>query len=296
MVCALAVWATKLTDSDSIATRSVIDPAFGLFMRAAYRGAEKPSNRGDLVVACRAGVWQTSGMAGTFQARELQDAQTLLVGREQHPVIVIDDFLIDTEPLMHYASTAVRFAAPKNWYPGLRAEPLPQPYVIEVIRALHIIIGKTFDLPMQGGVDANTYFGLATLTPDALSTLQRLPHFDSTNPRQIATLHYLCDASHGGTSFFRHRSTGYESVGLTREPEYFGTLNREVASSRTRPPRYASGDDDLFEEIGRIEAKFNRLIVYRSLVLHSANVDFVQGLNPDPRKGRLTANVFLAYK
>jgi hypothetical protein len=235
-------------------------------------------------------------MAGDFQANELRNVQILRVGREQHPVIVVDDFLSDAAPLMHYASTAVRFAAPKNWYPGLRAEPLPQPYVMEVIRALHTIIGETFDLPTQGGLDANTYFGLATLAPDALSTLQRLPHFDSANPRQIALLHYFCNASHGGTSFFRHRLTGYESVGAPREQAYFDALNREVATSGGRPARYASGDDDLFEETCRVEAKFNRLIVYRSLVLHSANVNPAMGLSADPRAGRLTANVFLAYK
>jgi hypothetical protein len=235
-------------------------------------------------------------MPHSFGANESRSLQVQRIGREQNPVIIVDDFLSDPEPLMEYASSAVRFGAPKNWYPGLRAEPLPQNYVMEVIRALHGIIGETFDLPTRGGVDTNTYFGLATLAPNALSTLQRLPHFDSVNPRQVAVLHYLCDASHGGTSFFRHRATGYESIAALREQTYFDALTREVESGEPRPARYMSGDDPLFQETARVEAKFNRLIVYRSLALHSANVDPASGLSSDPRKGRLTANVFLAYR
>jgi hypothetical protein len=37
----------------------------------------------------------------------------------------------------------------------------------------------------------------------------------------------------------------------------------------------------------------NRLVVYRSCVLHSGHVPSPQVLTADPRAGRLTANVFL---
>ena len=149
-------------------------------------------------------------MAHDYSANDRPTVQTLRVGHEQNPVLVIDDFLSSADAMVDFAASDAQFTAPKNWYPGLRAQPLPQAYVIEVIRALHSVIGETFDLPTRGNVDANAYFGLATVPPAALSTLQRLPHFDTPNPKQVAVLHYLCDAVHGGTSFFRHRTTGYE--------------------------------------------------------------------------------------
>jgi Family of unknown function (DUF6445) len=204
--------------------------------------------------------------------------------------------MANPDAMVNFASSSANFTAPNNWYPGLRAQPLPQQYIIEVIRALHGIIAETFGLPAKGDVNANTYFGLATVLPQNLSTLQRLPHFDTPSPRQIAVLHYLCNELYGGTSFFRHRSSGYESIGSDREPAYFAALGRELAAGGPPPARYMSGDDDRFEETARFDAKFNRMIVYRSLVLHSGNVNPAAGLSRDPRYGRLTANVFLAYR
>jgi hypothetical protein len=232
-------------------------------------------------------------MPDIFSASDTRRVQVLRVGHERQPVLIIDDFLAHPEALVDFAAGA-NFVTPKNWYPGLRAEPLPQPYVMEIIRALHTLIGENFELPSEGDVNVNTYFGLATMPPDSLSVLQRLPHFDTSNPRQVAVLHYLCDGAHGGTSFYRHRSTGYETVGESRQRLYYERLNAE-AGAATPPARYMSGDDALYEETARIEAKFNRLAIYRSCALHSANVESGR-LNRDPRLGRLTANIFLAYR
>jgi hypothetical protein len=234
-------------------------------------------------------------MTNAFSANALDAARILRIGREQFPVIVIDDYLSMPEALVEFAASSARFGVPKNWYPGLRAEPLPQPYVIESIRALHRLVGETFGLPVEGNLDANTYFGLANLPPGALSPLQRLPHFDSANPRQIAVLHYLCGAEHGGTAFYRHRATGFEAIGVDRQKAYYAALDGEMKTWQP-PPRYMSGDDALFEEVARFEAKFNRLLIYPSRVLHSANVNAEAGLSADPRAGRLTANIFLAYR
>src|SRR5277367_2015651 len=130
-------------------------------------------------------------MAKDFAANEHRVVEIVKVGREENPVIVIDDYLSNPEVMVNFAASEADFAAPNNWYPGLRAQPLPQDYVVEVIRTFHRIVGETFDLPTKGDVNANTYFGLATVAPWDLSTVQRLPHFDTANPRQIALLHYL---------------------------------------------------------------------------------------------------------
>jgi hypothetical protein len=234
-------------------------------------------------------------MTNVFASNPLDAVRILRLGREQAPAIVVDDFLRAPGALVDFAASA-RFAAPKNWYPGLRAEPLPQPYVIAIIQSLHTLIGETFGLPVEGDLDTNAYFGLATLPPGALSPLQRVPHFDTANPRQIAVLHYLCGAGHGGTAFYRHRATGFETIDAERQQSYYSALERELKTGGPPPARYVSGDDDLFEETGRVEARFNRLLIYPSRILHSANVNPEAGLSADPRTGRLTANVFLAYR
>jgi hypothetical protein len=235
-------------------------------------------------------------MSSGYRANATRKTDTLLIGREHSPVVVIDDFLADMSDLVDFAANEARFGAPNNWYPGLRATPLPQPYVIAAIQALHVLVSEAFELPADGQVDANAYFGLATLAPEALSPIQRVPHFDTANPRQIALLHYLCEAKHGGTSFYRHRATGYENISEDRQRAYYDCLQKELTTKGPRPPRYVSGDDDLFEEIARFEARPNRMLIYRSRALHSGNVNVEAGLSSDPRAGRLTANIFLAYR
>ena len=51
----------------------------------------------------------------------------------------------------------------------------------------------------------------------------------------------------------------------------------------------------LFERIGSVEAAFNRLAVYRSASLHSANIPQEFGFEQDVRKGRLTLNTMLVF-
>ena len=120
-----------------------------------------------------------------------------------------------------------------------------------------------------------------------------MPHFDATSAGQIAVLHYLCDASHGGTAFYRHRSTGFETITPERLQPYIATLSAEL--ERTPPPQaYVTGDTPLFEQIGAVEARFDRAVIYPSRLLHSGDIR-PSSLSLDPRRGRLTANSFLVF-
>lgn len=42
-------------------------------------------------------------------------------------------------------------------------------------------------------------------------------------------------------------------------------------------------------------ADFNSLVVYRSRALHSGRILAPADLSPDPRRGRLTANIFVTF-
>jgi hypothetical protein len=235
-------------------------------------------------------------MPSDFTVNERPTTQNARIGVEQNPVIMIDDFLATPSELLEFACSSVMFGPPQNHYPGLRAQPLPQIYIANLIRAVYAAVGTAFSLPIQGSIDTNSYFGLATSVPETLSVLQRLPHFDTTSARQIAVLHYLCDETFGGTTFYRHRATGFESIDEERHAPYISRLKDELVSGGLPPARYMSGDDRLFEQVARFEAKFNRMLIYRSRALHSGTVNFAAGLSADPRRGRLTANVFLTYR
>jgi hypothetical protein len=103
-------------------------------------------------------------------------------------------------------------------------------------------------------------------------------------------VHYLCRGEFGGTGFFRHRSTGFEFVDAAREHRYVSAARRELTAASD--VGFASERTTNYELIGQSPAVFNRLIVYRSHVLHSALLDDEAG-SSDPARGRLTANGFV---
>ena len=132
-----------------------------------------------------------------------------------------------------------------------------------------------------------------TLPPGALVASQREPHIDTTNPLQFAFLHYLCPSAFGGTAFYRHRRTGFETLTPERADDYRAARQSEEAENSA--PGYIVSDTPHFEQIAAIAAEPNRLVVYRSRLLHSGLITPGMPLSSDPRSGRLTANIFLTY-
>jgi hypothetical protein len=62
-----------------------------------------------------------------------------------------------------------------------------------------------------------------------------------------------------------------------------------------KPERhYINGSTALYEEVGRQDGVFNRLVIYRRNSLHSGSIrdNFVP--DPNPRTGRISINGFLA--
>jgi hypothetical protein len=55
------------------------------------------------------------------------------------------------------------------------------------------------------------------------------------------------------------------------------------------------GSNDEYELYHRIEYRPNRLVVYPGCLLHSGLVNPAVDINPDPRTGRLTANIFVDF-
>jgi hypothetical protein len=219
-----------------------------------------------------------------------------LVGREQAPVLVVDNFLSRADLLVEYAATEVQFdGVSDTFYPGIRAR-LPAIYTFAVRAFLGELVGTTFDLAPAKVVGELGYFSVVTRPARDLGEAQRMPHADSTNPGQLAILHYLGEAAQGGTSFYRHRATGFESVDETRLPVYREALSADRRTLGPPESRYIQGDDARFERTQSCAAAFNRVLIYRSMLLHSADIAPTFAFDPSPRTGRLTANSFLIYR
>lgn len=216
------------------------------------------------------------------------------IGHERRPVIVIDDFLPDAEGWVDYAETGDPFRSlPNDYYPGVR-KPCPMQYVDDLRTRYARLLRETFELSAMEPQVLLSALSIATTEPEQLRPVQRVPHFDTSDPQQLAVVHYLCEPSHGGTSFYRHRTTGYETISQDRLHGYADILKRQVMTEYAPPPKYMDGDNPLFETIASFDAKFNRALIYPSNVLHSGNVRHPHP-GRSPRTARLTANTFLKF-
>ena len=232
---------------------------------------------------------------GQLRLHERCNVRAVRVGREALPVLVVDDFLSSPQVLVEYAAQATFDAVTDASYPGRRA-PLPGIYCFALRAFLGGFIEQAFGLPAARVVRELSHFSLVTTPPGELTPVQRMPHFDNPDPGQLAVLHYLCDSAHGGTSFYRHRSTGFEFIDASRTSVYSKAITQELAATGPPPPRYIRGDDAQFERTASFDCVFNRVLVYRSIDLHSADIGPDCRFDGDPRSGRLTANTFFFYR
>jgi hypothetical protein len=218
----------------------------------------------------------------------------IYVGKEQEPIIIVDDLLKIPEAIIQYAEAGCAFQKDaKDFYPGIR-KPLAPSYAENVYRHLMETMWTIFSSKLTVNIKLlSSVLSLTTSAPKELRPIQSVPHFDSFLPNNIASVHYLCEPKFGGTSFYHHRKTGFETMNAQRIQEYAPILKNEVIQSNKTSFDYINGDTEIFSRTACIEAKFNRAIFYRSNILHSGNIQSA-GLSDDPRTGRLTANTLIA--
>lgn len=211
------------------------------------------------------------------------------VGRENEPLVVIDDFFDQPSLLVNHASQQT-FASTSTGYPGVRA-PAPSQYLMEKGDMLRDILTNVFGFTRRADLMECDY-SLVTTPPEQLHPVQRLPHYDGCDDFKIALLHYLCGPEKGGTSHYRHVATGYETVRMHRRDEYLEVLAAEEREDGLPPLSYFDGLHPRFERIAQTEAKFNRLIMYRGVTLHSGDIPEDFSLAATVNDGRLTVNSF----
>ena len=218
------------------------------------------------------------------------------IGRDQNPVVVVDDFTGRLGEILEIAASLAPFPEAKgNYYPGLRrmigpVDTAANDYVEQACRDAGPFIAGAFDIEEFSLLEAS--FSMVTTAPAELAPAQRAPHFDSADPQYYALLHYLRVPPGSGTAFYRQRSTGIERVTEANVAQFVATAKRETAFLPDNSG-YISDSDQFFEQIGAIEAVPDRLIIYQGSLLHSGIIPPGMPFIADPREGRLTANLFV---
>jgi Family of unknown function (DUF6445) len=217
-------------------------------------------------------------------------AQVHYVGAERQPVIQIDEFVPDPQALVDEAASLPYMKIGAH-YPGVRAL-LPPVRLHGFMPGIAELVLTTFDCgtalrPIEA------YYSVVTTPPGALTPIQRLPHFDGLERERIALLHFLSTDHASGTAFYRHRSTGFETVDAARYPQFTQALENDVARLGLPDSAYISDDTSIYEQTARFEGRFNRALIYRGHALHCAWLPDELSFSADPRQGRLTVNTFL---
>ncbi|WP_298334574.1 DUF6445 family protein [uncultured Erythrobacter sp.] len=206
-----------------------------------------------------------------------------------HSYIRINEFMNTPETATKFACLQ-KFATITPQYPGVRS-PLPPKVALDWQEQLSPLLNSVFG-KASNGWEVQAWFSLVTASPQELIPMQRFPHVDGTDPNQLAMMLYLHHTDHGGTGFFRHRSTGLEALTDETFPEYRRALQENVQQGGLPKAEYVSDGAPYFERIHKSEGSFNEAIFYRGNLLHSGIIDNDKPLSADPKEGRLTINAF----
>ncbi|MFZ6801459.1 DUF6445 family protein [Undibacterium sp. Di24W] len=235
-------------------------------------------------------------MKADFLINLTPDLQAVNIG--EHQALIIDDFLQNPDAMLEVARRS-QFEnypgyAEHKGYPGIRAQ-APENYSGNITTFLEPLIKAHFKVPepleLRKSICA---FSLTTMPSAELGPLQRTPHFDSSTPHHMAVLLYLCNEKHGGTGFYRHKATGLQQITEANREHYLDVYYQEI-NSRRPAQRYFDNSNEYFTFLGMIPAKFNRLVIYRGSLLHTACINPAISIDARPDSGRLTVNTFYDF-
>lgn len=216
------------------------------------------------------------------------------IGVERAPLLLVDDFLDNVDCLNAAESICAAPIKDKTFYPGLRSHASKE-YQFNLIAGLSRPLETHFGVSMADVKSIESYFSVVTLKPEDLSPFQRIPHFDFPLTQGLAAIHFLCDETFGGTSFYRHRDTRFEYIDESRFPVYKAKLEKELNSGNSSQG-YITGSNALFEKIFSVPAKYNRLAIYRGSSLHSGDIDDSYRCDTPSKSSRLTVTSFIHFK
>jgi hypothetical protein len=210
------------------------------------------------------------------------------VGRCPITVTVADDVLLRPQQLAEFGLGLGFVEDDSNLYPGIRARvpaEFSRPFHRWLNRALH---GTGVLQESSYIADDASFFSIVNKSRANLLPLQRIPHYDSADPRVFAAVIYLFDRANSGTSFYRHRTTGYETIGDDNKDNYKTALNRNMKNLGPPAREYTNGSNALFERMHSVDSAFNRIVIYSGNVLHAADIDGGLFNGDDNSRWRLT--------
>jgi hypothetical protein len=225
---------------------------------------------------------------GVFAFNPNASVSSSRVGGCPIAVTVADNVLLRPQQLVEFGRGLKFVEDDSNLYPGIRAR-LPAEFSRPFQAWLTNTLRGTGVLEESSHIHEDaSFFSIVNRSRANLLPLQRIPHYDSTDPRVFAAVIYLFDRPNAGTSFYRHRTTGYETIGDKNRDNYKVALNRNMKDLGPPAREYTNGSNSLFERTHSVDSAFNRIVIYSGNVLHAADIDGSLFTGDDNSQWRLT--------
>ena len=174
-------------------------------MRAIEKNQEKQHSKAEQLAPSRGfdslASWliePENRVRGTMQdwAISLSDTRVEQISHENHALVTVSDFLSAPQDAVS-AATLQKFAKITPQYPGIRA-PLSAQIAHRWLTDLAPMLEEHFGKSATGW-EIQAWYSLVTTPARELIPMQRFPHVDGTDPRQLAMMLYLHETDHGGT-------------------------------------------------------------------------------------------------
>ncbi len=231
-----------------------------------------------------------------YQINPNAKIQVGLVGHEQTPVLIVDDFCLDLSDLKKYACDYAAFTPVKSsMYPGVRAT-LPECIGKATLAPLYKMLYEVYHIPTNYILKPrDLFFSIVSFAEKELSLMQRIPHFDTPNPYYFAVMLYINEGEHGGTAIYRHKPTSFERISNAKVDKYFDSAEEFIKQHGEPEDEYIRSSNEHYELIQEIAYKPNRLVIYPGNLLHSGMIIPEHDIDPNPKTGRLTTTVFVEF-
>lgn len=205
-------------------------------------------------------------------------------------VLTFDNFLEKPEEVLDlgkYNTVYMPVGAEHSWYPGVR-DFTPNRFVSNLTTFLEDVISREyFEGEALQRTISRSFLSMVTLKEEELSVHQYCPHIDSSSDMAFAAVLYLCDESHGGTSIYRYKPENTIRVGEDN-PQFMSKMIDAVRQSPEEHSGYINGDTSLFDRIGCVPMKFNRLVVFKQNLLHAPDIASTDNCIKNVDGGRFT--------
>ncbi len=204
------------------------------------------------------------------------------IGEKNHPVIVVDDFLLDPHKLIsEYVEPTpivLNTIDSNSLMPGWIGQVSNRFYEIDSAVTQLLDLYTDFDIPDEEIEDHIWNYQINVIHGGGKCARKCLqPHVD---PAMMAFVLYLNeDDQQGGTGFYRHSEAGdmnLENVdkSFKRTSDYWKYKEWQFEKMRDNRDEYIDFDsglmDDAWEEYHYEPMKFNRLILYPAYIFHSS--------------------------